>query len=97
MTKLLILIVVVMGVLAIAQLARVYELTARLSGKREEDISAADNRMNAILMWVFLVVYFIFFGWLVWEYGDKLLPIAASAHSLRDHRPRRSCRRSPAH
>ncbi|MCB0765384.1 MAG: cytochrome c oxidase subunit II [Flavobacteriales bacterium] len=80
MTKLLILIVVVMGVLAIAQLARVYELTARLSGKREEDISAADNRMNAMLMWVFLVVYFIFFGWLVWEYGDKLLPIAASAH-----------------
>ena len=80
MTKLLILIVVVLGVLAIAQLARVYELTAKLRGKREEDISPADNRMNATLMWVFLIAYFGFFLWLVMEYGDKMLPVAASEH-----------------
>ncbi|MFN6117243.1 MAG: cytochrome c oxidase subunit II [Flavobacteriales bacterium] len=80
MTKLLILIVVVLGILAIAQLARVYELTARLRGKREEDISAADNRMNAMLMWLFPVVYFGFFIWLVVAYGDKMLPLAASEH-----------------
>jgi cytochrome c oxidase subunit 2 len=77
---LLILIVVVLGILAIAQLARVYELTARLRGKREEDISAADNRMNAMLMWLFPVVYFGFFIWLVVAYGDKMLPLAASEH-----------------
>jgi tetrahydromethanopterin S-methyltransferase subunit E len=64
MMKLLILIVVVLGVMAIAQLARVYELTARLRGKREEDISAADNRMNARLMWAFLIAY------------HRLLPVA---------------------
>ena len=48
MTKLLILIVVVLGILAVAQLARVYELTSRLRGKREEDISTAtaSNRME---------------------------------------------------
>ena len=61
MTKLLILIVVALGILAIAQLARVYELTARLRGKREEEISTADNRMNATLMLTFLVAYFVFF------------------------------------
>ncbi len=82
MTKLLILIVVVLGILAIAQLARVYELTARLRGKREEDISAADNRMNAMLMWLFPVVYFGFFIWLVVAYGDKMLPLAASEHGV---------------
>jgi cytochrome c oxidase subunit 2 len=82
MTKLLILIVVVLGILAIAQLARVYELTARLRGKREEDISAADNRMNAMLMWLFPVAYFGFFIWLVAAYGDKMLPLAASAHGV---------------
>lgn len=80
MTKLLILIVVVLGVLAIAQLARVYELTAKLRGKREEDISPADNRMNAMLMWIFPFLYFGFFLWLVVEYGDKMLPVAASEH-----------------
>ncbi len=80
MTKLLILLVIVLGVLAIAQLARVYELTSRLRGKREEDISPADNRMNARLMWVFLIAYFGFFAWLLIAYGDKMLPVAASQH-----------------
>lgn len=78
MTKLLILIVVVLAVLAVAQLARVYELTSKLRGKREEDISPADNRMNATLMWIFPVLYFGFFIWLVAKYGDKMLPLAAS-------------------
>jgi cytochrome c oxidase subunit II len=82
MTKLLILLVIVLGVLAIAQLARVYELTSRLRGKREEDISPADNRMNANLMWVFLIAYFAFFLWLVVAYGDKMLPVSASAHGV---------------
>lgn len=82
MTKLLILIVVVLGILAVAQLARVYELTSRLRGKREEDISPADNRMNAMLMWVFCVVYFGFFLWLVVAYKDKMLPLAASEQGV---------------
>ena len=82
MTKLLILIVVVLGILAVAQLASVYELTAKLRGKREEDISPADNRMNATLMWLFPVAYFGFFLWLVLAYGDKMLPLAASEQGV---------------
>ncbi|MBK9177694.1 MAG: cytochrome c oxidase subunit II [Flavobacteriales bacterium] len=82
MTKLLILIVVVLGILAVAQLARVYELTSKLRGKREEDISDADNRMNAMLMWLFPVAYFGFFLWLVIAYKDKMLPLAASTQGV---------------
>ena len=82
MTKLLILIVVVLGILAIAQLARVYELTSRLRGKREEEISTADNRMNATLMMVFLVAYFAFFLWLVLAYEEHMLPLAASEQGV---------------
>jgi len=82
MMKLLILLVVVLGAVAIAQLARVYELTSRLRNKREEDISPADNRMNGRLMWLFLVAYFAFFAWLVMAYGDKMLPVAASEHGV---------------
>jgi cytochrome c oxidase subunit 2 len=84
--KLLILLVVVLGAVAIAQLARVYELTARLRNKREEDISPADNRMNGRLMWLFLVAYFAFFAWLVMAYGDKMLPVAASEHGVETDR-----------
>jgi cytochrome c oxidase subunit 2 len=80
MTKLLILLVLVLGILAIAQLARVYELTSRLRGKREEEISPADNRMNANLMWIFMLAYFGFFLWLVVHYKDHMLPVAASEH-----------------
>ena len=78
MTKLLILIVVALGILAVAQLARVYELTSKLRGKREEEISDGDNRMNAMLMWLFPIAYFSFFLWLVLAYCDKMLPVAAS-------------------
>lgn len=82
MMKLLILLVVVLGAVAIAQLARVYELTSRLRNKREEDISPADNRMNGRLMWAFMVAYFAFFAWLVYAYGDKMLPVSASQHGV---------------
>lgn len=82
MMKLLILLVVVLGAVAIAQLARVYELTSRLRNKREEDISLADNRMNGRLMWAFMVAYFAFFAWLVYAYGDKMLPVSASQHGV---------------
>ncbi len=82
MTKLLILLVLVLAILAVAQLARVYELTSKLRGKREEDISPADTRMNATLWWVFMVAYYGFFAWLMWAYGDKMLPVAASEHGV---------------
>ncbi len=80
MTKLLILIVVLLGILAVAQLARVYELTSRLRGKREEEISAGDNRFNGLMLWLFVPVYFGFFLWLCLAYKDKMLPVAASEH-----------------
>lgn len=80
--KLLILIVVVLGILAVAQLARVYELTAKLRGKREEDISPADNRFNGRMMWLFGIAYFAFFFWLVIHYKDKMLPVAASEQGV---------------
>ncbi len=82
MTKLLILLVLVLGILTIAQLARVYELTSRLRGTREEDISPSDNRMNGRLMMLFLIAYFGFFLWLVVAYKDRMLPISASEHGV---------------
>ena len=77
--KLLILLVVVVGIVAVAQLARVYELTAKLRKTKEEEISYADNRLNAALWIVFMVLFYAGVIWLFVAYGDYL-PTSASAH-----------------
>ncbi len=79
MFKLLILLVIILGVIAVLQLARVYELTAKLRNKREEEISYADNKLNGFLMIAFMVAFYISFIWLMIKYGDYLPP-SASAH-----------------
>lgn len=77
--KLLILLVVVVGIIAVAQLARVYELTAKLRKTKEEEISYADNRLNAALWLVFMVLFYAGVIYLFVVYGDYGPP-AASAH-----------------
>ncbi|HEX4887705.1 MAG TPA: cytochrome c oxidase subunit II [Luteibaculaceae bacterium] len=80
MSKLLIVLVLVLAVIAIAQLTRLYELSRTLRGKKEEEISLANNKMNAWLWVAFMLSFYAFFGWLTYEYGDKMLPEAASEH-----------------
>ena len=70
--KLLILLVVVVGIVALAQLARVYELSAKLRKRREEDISHADHRLNASLFIVFMLVFYASVAYLYVAYGDYL-------------------------
>lgn len=77
--KLLILLVVVVGIIAVAQLARVYELTAKLRKTKEEEISYADNRLNAALWILFMVLFYAGVIYLFIVYGDYAPP-SASAH-----------------
>jgi len=79
--QLLILLVVIVGIVAIGQLAKVYELSSRLSGRREEDITHADTRLNANLWLVFMVVFFASVIYLYIAYGDYAPP-AASEHGV---------------
>lgn len=69
MERFIIVLVVVLAVVAIAQLLRVYEQVSLLKGKREEDISEKDNHLNANLMLVFMVLFYGFFIWLSVKYG----------------------------
>ena len=79
-TKLIILLVVVTGVIAAAQLMRVYELSAKLLKTGEHEISNRNNRMNAALMLIFMIVLFIGFIWLMLHYGWVGRGEAASVH-----------------
>tara|TARA_B100000768_G_scaffold93562_1_gene87491 strand:- start:2689 stop:3909 length:1221 start_codon:yes stop_codon:yes gene_type:complete len=79
MFSLLVLITIVLGVVAAVQLSKVYQLAAKLRNHREEDISLADNKMNA---WLMLIWMFVFFAGVIYfyvVYGDYL-PVSASAH-----------------
>lgn len=77
--KLLILLVAILGIVALVQLAKVYQLTSSLRNKREEDISDADNRLNGGLFLAFMVLFYAAVAWLVVRYGDYLPP-SASLH-----------------
>lgn len=80
MGNLIVVIVLMLGIVAIAQLMRVYELSAQLRGKKEEEISLADNVFNARMMLVFMISLYIFFFWLMATYGNGGLGLSASAH-----------------
>lgn len=79
--QLLILLVVIVGIVAIGQLAKVYEISSRLSGRREEDITHADTRMNANLWLVFMLIFFAATIYLYIAYGDYAPP-PASEHGV---------------
>ena len=74
--KLLILLVVVLGLVAAVQLSKVYQLSISLRGKREEDISEADNRLNGGAFLAFMAVFYASFVYLLIYYGSYGTPPA---------------------
>jgi cytochrome c oxidase subunit 2 len=81
--KLIIVLVILLGIVALAQLMRVYELSAKLRNKKEEEISLSDNKMNATFMLLFMFVFFGGFIWLMARYGAGGLGEAATEHGAK--------------
>ncbi|MEY4603486.1 MAG: hypothetical protein RIT43_778 [Bacteroidota bacterium] len=67
--KLITLIVIVLGVIAIAQLVRVYELTSKLRNRGEHEITDRDNNLNGKMMFGFMFAMYAFFLYLCMEFG----------------------------
>lgn len=82
MTQFIVAVVILLGVIAIAQLIRIFELAAQLKGSREENISISDNRMNGKLFLLFMFVLFGFVTYSLIEWGPLLLPESASEHGV---------------
>jgi cytochrome c oxidase subunit 2 len=68
-TKLIILLIIVLGVIAIAQLMRVYELSSKMRKTGEHDISDRDNNLNGRMMFIFVILLYVFVIWLMAKYG----------------------------
>lgn len=82
-SKLIFLIVIVLGVVAIAQLVRLYELSSKLRKRGEHEISNRDNRLNAKLMLAFMFVFLGSMIYLMINYGWTGRGVAATEHGVR--------------
>lgn len=78
--KLVTLVVIVLGAIAIAQLVRLYEHSSKLRNRREEDITNRDNKLNGNMMLTFMILLFGGFIWLMLTYGFTGRGEAASEH-----------------
>ena len=79
-SKLIALIVIVLGVVAIAQLVRLYELSSKLRQEGEHETNSRDNRLNGRLMLLFMGFLFIGFIYLMLTFGWTGRGEAASIH-----------------
>lgn len=82
MLNLLILIAVVLGIIALSKVVKVLEQASTVKGLQPYEVTERDNKTQANLMPVFLVLYFAFIIWQVVAWGDFLLPVSASEHGL---------------
>ncbi|MEN9743593.1 MAG: hypothetical protein RLZZ65_1398 [Bacteroidota bacterium] len=80
--KLIVLLVIVLGAIAIAQLVRVYEISSKLRKNQEHEISSRDNNLNARMMFGFMFLLFGFFIYLMSTYGWTGRGVAASDEGL---------------
>ena len=81
-SKLIVLLVIVLGVIAISQMVRVYELVSKLRDKKEHEITYRDNHLNAKLMLAFMFIQAGGLIFLMQKYGWTGRGIAASDESI---------------
>lgn len=77
-----ILAVIILGIVAVTQLFKIYELSRELRPNEPEVITEADSRFNARLGLVFLVAFFSFCIWGVMKWKSEFLPEPASKHGV---------------
>jgi cytochrome c oxidase subunit II len=83
MVNFLIFLVLVFGIILIANLVRIYELVTTLKGGAQDDvISNSDSKFNANMMISFLVAFLVFFVWQINSWMQFTLPESASEHGV---------------
>lgn len=82
MMSLLILFVLALGIIAVLQMVRVFELSRKLRGHRDDQVTNRENQFQSRMLMVFLLGYFAFFFWCFWVTKDDMLPVSASEHGV---------------
>ena len=75
--------VLVLGVIAVAQIVRIFELSGELKGGTPAwVVNNNDNRSQGILWFLFMIAFFGFCIWQFFAYKDLLLPVSASEEGV---------------
>ena len=82
MTELLIIVAIVVAVIAIAQVVRIFELTNKIKGIKESDITDKDNDTQGKLLLTFGILFVASFFVMTAKWNHLLLPISASEHGV---------------
>lgn len=82
MLNLLIIVSVVLGIIALAQLIKVLENAGKAKGENSWDVTDRDNKTQAWMMPIFLIAYFLFIIYQMVAWGQYLLPESASEHGV---------------
>lgn len=82
MMTILIILAVLLAALTIGQMMRVFEASSKLKGGTPALPSEAENKYQGRSMFLFMLGYFAFFIWCMFEYGPYLLPVSASEHGV---------------
>jgi cytochrome c oxidase subunit 2 len=82
MMAIIITVVVLLVVVTGVQILKIAELRAISKGEKIYEISEKESKSQAYLLLLFLIYYFGFFVWQVYAYGDRMLPVSASAHGV---------------
>lgn len=79
--KFLIVLVIVLVIVALAQLMKVYELSSKLRNKDEADVTLGETKFNAGMLLVFYLTLMISSTWMFFHYGPRPgLGVSASEH-----------------
>lgn len=72
----------VLLIVLVSRIVRIFELSRELKGgeSQEHIVTEKEGRNISGFFVLFILAFFIFFGWLHVNFSDKLLPEAASAH-----------------
>src|SRR5690606_25177692 len=83
METFLIIVIAVLGIIAFAQIVRVFELSTDLKGKKDpNDVTEKDNNIQGILLGVFGLLLVGSFVAMLIGYDKVLLPKSASEHGV---------------
>ncbi|KAB2813747.1 cytochrome c oxidase subunit II [Phaeocystidibacter luteus] len=73
-------IVAVLGIIAIAQVVKVYEASSKLKEKDGNDVTSKDNNTQGRLMLLFGILFMVSFVAMIIGWGDVMLDTPASEH-----------------
>lgn len=80
MTGLLIAIVVLLGIVVLAQIMKVTEVSSKIQKGADNVVTERDNDTQGTIMFLVGMSFIIAVIWMYFAWGDKLLPKSASAH-----------------